>query len=180
MEKGKCQFRSPASRGHRNCERSPGPFDLLTSLWVLAATGRSYSTAVSDALLWACGITLLALLLAVAELLRRRARREVRTDPAPRASPPPDLTAPEAQLARSTGVTSTAATAVSDSARPYWHDRVPSPARRVRLADPTKTLFFTYRPRSRGLITDMATVHHKDARQSPNNVSVRPLQVGNH
>jgi hypothetical protein len=46
-------------------------------------------------------------------------RREARADPAPRASPAPDLTAPEAQLARSPGVTSTAATAGSDSSRPY-------------------------------------------------------------
>jgi hypothetical protein len=50
-------------------------------------------------------------------------------------------------------------------------DRVPRSARRVRPARPDrndrqvrktiKTLFFTYRPRSRGLITDVATVHHK-------------------
>jgi EmrB/QacA subfamily drug resistance transporter len=48
---------------------------LLVSVFyrVLAANGHSYPTAVSDALLCACGLMLLALLLAVAELWHRRA-----------------------------------------------------------------------------------------------------------
>jgi EmrB/QacA subfamily drug resistance transporter len=48
---------------------------LLVSVFyrVLAASGHSYPTAVSDALLCACGLMLLALLLAVAELWHRRA-----------------------------------------------------------------------------------------------------------
>jgi EmrB/QacA subfamily drug resistance transporter len=47
---------------------------------VLTGTGRDYAVAVSDALLVASGIMLLALLIAVAELIRRRTR----TAPAPR------------------------------------------------------------------------------------------------
>ena len=43
---------------------------------VLAATGHDYSAAVSAALLCACGVMLLALLLAVAELARRRSLGE--------------------------------------------------------------------------------------------------------
>lgn len=39
---------------------------------VLIGTGHDYATAVSDALLGACGLMLLALLLAIAELVRRR------------------------------------------------------------------------------------------------------------
>jgi EmrB/QacA subfamily drug resistance transporter len=50
---------------------------------VLASTGRDYSAAVSSALLTACGAMLLALLLAVAELVRRRSRAE-RPAPTPR------------------------------------------------------------------------------------------------
>ncbi|HTF59026.1 MAG TPA: MFS transporter, partial [Actinomycetes bacterium] len=48
---------------------------LLVSVFyrVLTASGHSYPTAVSDALLCACGLMLLALLLAVAELWQRRA-----------------------------------------------------------------------------------------------------------
>jgi hypothetical protein len=48
---------------------------LLVSVFyrVLAANGHSYPTAVSDALLCACGLMLLALLLAAAELWHRRA-----------------------------------------------------------------------------------------------------------
>jgi MFS family permease len=47
---------------------------------VLTGTGRDYAVAVSDALLVASAIMLLALLIAVAELIRRRTR----TAPAPR------------------------------------------------------------------------------------------------
>jgi MFS family permease len=49
---------------------------LLVSVFyrVLAANGHSYPTAVSDALLCACGLMLLALVLAVAELWHRRTR----------------------------------------------------------------------------------------------------------
>jgi len=47
---------------------------------VLAATGRDYPAAVSDTLLCASGVMLLALLLAVVELVRRRSRGE---QPAP-------------------------------------------------------------------------------------------------
>jgi EmrB/QacA subfamily drug resistance transporter len=48
---------------------------LLVSVFyrVLAASGHTFPTAVSDALLCACGLMLLALLLAVAELWHRRA-----------------------------------------------------------------------------------------------------------
>jgi MFS family permease len=48
---------------------------LLVSVFyrVLTASGHSYPTAASDALLCACGLMLLALLLAVAELWHRRA-----------------------------------------------------------------------------------------------------------
>jgi hypothetical protein len=53
---------------------------------VLASTGRDYSAAVSSALLTASGALLLALLLAVAELVRRRSRAE---PPAP--TPRPEL-----------------------------------------------------------------------------------------
>jgi EmrB/QacA subfamily drug resistance transporter len=53
---------------------------------VLASTGRDYSAAVSSALLTASGAVLLALLLAVAELVRRRSRAE---PPAP--TPRPEL-----------------------------------------------------------------------------------------
>jgi EmrB/QacA subfamily drug resistance transporter len=53
---------------------------------VLASTGRDYSAAVSSALLAASGALLLALLLAVAELVRRRSRAE---PPAP--TPRPEL-----------------------------------------------------------------------------------------
>jgi EmrB/QacA subfamily drug resistance transporter len=42
---------------------------------VLMGTGHDYSAAISDALLWASGLMLLALLMAVAELLRRRSHR---------------------------------------------------------------------------------------------------------
>jgi MFS family permease len=49
---------------------------------VLARTGRDYPVAVSDTLLCASGIMLLALLLATTELVRRRARGEPPT-PAP-------------------------------------------------------------------------------------------------
>jgi EmrB/QacA subfamily drug resistance transporter len=52
---------------------------------VLTGTGRDYAVAVSDALLVASGIMLLALLIAVAELIRRRAR------PAPAPRPEPQL-----------------------------------------------------------------------------------------
>jgi drug/metabolite transporter (DMT)-like permease len=51
---------------------------------VLASTGRDYPTAVSDTLLCASGIMLLALLLAVVELVRRRSRGE---QPAPTLHP---------------------------------------------------------------------------------------------
>jgi EmrB/QacA subfamily drug resistance transporter len=50
---------------------------------VLASTGRDYSAAVSNALLTASGFMVLALLLAVAELVRRRSRAE-RPAPTPR------------------------------------------------------------------------------------------------
>jgi MFS family permease len=53
---------------------------------VLTGTGRDYSVAVSDALLVASGIMLLALLIAIAELIRRR-----RSRPAPAARPEPEL-----------------------------------------------------------------------------------------
>jgi lipopolysaccharide export LptBFGC system permease protein LptF len=52
---------------------------------VLTGTGRDYAVAVSDALLVASGIMLLALLIAIAELIRRRAR------PAPAPRPEPQL-----------------------------------------------------------------------------------------
>jgi EmrB/QacA subfamily drug resistance transporter len=42
---------------------------------VLTGTGHDYSAAISDALLWASGLMLLALLMAIAELLRRRSHR---------------------------------------------------------------------------------------------------------
>ena len=53
---------------------------------VLASTGRDYSAAVSNALLAASGAMLLALLLAVAELVRRRSRAE-----RPATTPRPEL-----------------------------------------------------------------------------------------
>ena len=49
---------------------------LLASVFyrVLTGSGHAYPTAVSDALLCACGLMLLALLLAIAELRHRRRR----------------------------------------------------------------------------------------------------------
>ncbi len=51
---------------------------------VVASTGRDYPTAVSGALLCATGLMLLALLMAVAELVRRRHHGLDRTAPTPR------------------------------------------------------------------------------------------------
>ncbi|MDT4979847.1 MAG: hypothetical protein QOG07_1726, partial [Pseudonocardiales bacterium] len=51
---------------------------------VLIGTGRDYSVAVSDALLVASGIMLLALLMAITELARRRLHRPNKPAPAPR------------------------------------------------------------------------------------------------
>jgi hypothetical protein len=48
---------------------------------VLMATGHDYSAAISDALLWASGLMLLALLMAIAELLRRRSHRSAPQPP---------------------------------------------------------------------------------------------------
>jgi MFS family permease len=53
---------------------------------VLTGSGRDYSTAVSDALLAASGIMVLALLLAVAELIRWRSHRDGQFAP----NPPPE------------------------------------------------------------------------------------------
>jgi EmrB/QacA subfamily drug resistance transporter len=50
---------------------------------VLMATGHDYATAVSDALLCACGLMLLALLLAIAELARHHQRPESAPTPRP-------------------------------------------------------------------------------------------------
>ncbi|MDT4971871.1 MAG: hypothetical protein QOG22_2014, partial [Pseudonocardiales bacterium] len=51
---------------------------------VLIGTGRDYAVAVSDALLVASGIMLLALLMAITELARRRLHRPNKPAPAPR------------------------------------------------------------------------------------------------
>jgi MFS family permease len=51
---------------------------------VLASTSRNYPTAVSDTLLCATGLMLLALLMAVAELIRRRRHRLDQPAPTPR------------------------------------------------------------------------------------------------
>ena len=52
-----------------------GTATLVTIFYhVLAHTGRNYSTAVSDAVLSACGFMLLALLMAITEVARRRQR----------------------------------------------------------------------------------------------------------
>jgi EmrB/QacA subfamily drug resistance transporter len=50
----------------------------------LTATGRDYSAAVSDTLLCACALMVLALLMAIAELIRRRSRGPGRPAPVPR------------------------------------------------------------------------------------------------
>ena len=52
---------------------------LLATIFyrVLQGSGHAYPAAVSDALLCACGLMLLALLLAIAELWHRRAHRGV-------------------------------------------------------------------------------------------------------
>ena len=62
-----------------------GPL-LLASVFYrfLTGSGRAYPTAVSDALLCACGLMLLALLLAIAELWHRRSRRRDVPTPTPR------------------------------------------------------------------------------------------------
>jgi EmrB/QacA subfamily drug resistance transporter len=59
---------------------------LLASVFYrfLTGSGRAYPTAVSDALLCACGLMLLALLLAIAELWHRRSRRRDVPTPTPR------------------------------------------------------------------------------------------------
>jgi MFS family permease len=51
---------------------------------VLTSTGHDYPAAISDALLCASGLMVLALLVAVAELLRRRAHRLDESAPIPR------------------------------------------------------------------------------------------------
>jgi len=51
---------------------------------VLTSTGHDYPAAISDALLCASGLMVLALLVAVAELLRRRAHRLDESAPTPR------------------------------------------------------------------------------------------------
>jgi predicted membrane protein len=51
---------------------------------VLIGTGRDYAAAVSDALLVASGIMVLALLMAIAELIRRRLHRPNQPPPLPR------------------------------------------------------------------------------------------------
>jgi MFS family permease len=59
---------------------------LLASVFYrfLTGSGRAYPTAVSDALLCACGLMLLALLLAIAELWHRRSRSHDVPTPTPR------------------------------------------------------------------------------------------------
>jgi hypothetical protein len=58
---------------------------LLASVFyrVLTGSGHAYPKAVSDALLCACGLMLLALLLAIAELWHRRHRRRGQPTPTP-------------------------------------------------------------------------------------------------
>jgi MFS family permease len=51
---------------------------------VLTSTGHGYATAVSDTLLCASGLMLLALLMAIAELVRRRPHRLNQPPPTPR------------------------------------------------------------------------------------------------
>jgi EmrB/QacA subfamily drug resistance transporter len=64
-----------------------GTATLVTIFYhVLTGTGRNYSTAVSDAVLSACGFMLLALLMALAEVARRQRRHGQRLAPAA----PPD------------------------------------------------------------------------------------------
>jgi EmrB/QacA subfamily drug resistance transporter len=62
-----------------------GTVALVTVFYhVLTATGRDYSLAVSDTLLCTCGLMVLALLMAIAEIRRRRSRRLDPSAPAPR------------------------------------------------------------------------------------------------
>jgi hypothetical protein len=58
---------------------------LLASVFyrVLQGSGRAYQVAVSDALLCACGLMLVALLVAIAELWHRRHHRSEQPTPTP-------------------------------------------------------------------------------------------------
>jgi EmrB/QacA subfamily drug resistance transporter len=62
---------------------------LLASVFyrVLQGSGHDYPAAVSDALLWSCGLMLLALLLAIAELWQRRRHRREQPPPTPEPQP---------------------------------------------------------------------------------------------
>jgi MFS family permease len=62
---------------------------LATLYYQLLGAGRDHSAAVSDALLASCGFMTLALVMAVAELARRRWRRPERStpNPAPNSAP---------------------------------------------------------------------------------------------
>jgi hypothetical protein len=58
---------------------------VLTTVFyrVLTATGRDYSAAVFDTVLCTCGLMTVALVMAIAELIRRRSRGLDRSAPAP-------------------------------------------------------------------------------------------------
>jgi hypothetical protein len=62
---------------------------LATLYYQLLGAGRDHSAAASDALLASCGFMTLALVMAVAELARRRWRRPERStpNPAPNSAP---------------------------------------------------------------------------------------------